>query len=485
MTRALSGRGPLHAVPFLALAPFLLVPWLGAPRLYGDAGEYVLMAESWFRHGSPDLRPADVLALRAHYAARGWPLPEDAIVGNYHEARDGRRYAYHFSAYSALGWPFRTVLEKWGEPLRALPILNGLLFAAALAAALRAWPAPRAERLLLAGLLASSPAVGFLLWPHPEVLSFAGVVLALVARERGALAAATAFAGLAALQNPPLVLLAGALLLEAGAGAVRTRRAFQAVGAAGGLLLGLLPAFFYLWNFGTWNLAVRPAEAAESLSVPRSLDLLFDLNLGLLPVTPMALLLYLALVATALARRRNLRLLTEAALVAALAFACTANSNWNNGTTGPSRYTAWMAPLLLAGLVRGAGTVDPQRRAWRALLGVALLTQTVLLLARGEAIGREDHLEHSRAARLLLDHAPALYRPTHEVFWERTLHRETWPEGPVVYERDGRCRKALVRRRDLDDLRARCGPLPAAAEAAFSRLPRGLDEKRSFVYVDF
>jgi hypothetical protein len=472
-------------VALLVAAPFLLAPLVAAPRPYGDAGEYVLMAESWFRHGGPELQPGDVAALRAHYGARGWPLPEEAIVGNYHEAKDGRRYAYHFWGYSLLGVPLRSALEKWGEPLRALPLLNGLLFAAALAAAGLAWPAALAERLLLAGLLASSPALGFLLWPHPEVLSFAGVTLALVARERGALAAASAFAGMAALQNPPLVLLAGGLLALAVIEAMRTHRPARGLAAAAGLALALLPALFYSRNFGTWNLAIRPAEAAESLSFPRSLDLFFDLNLGLLCVAPVALLLYLALVVASLVRRRDYRLLAEAALVLALAFACTANSNWNNGTTGPSRYTTWIAPILFVGVVRGTATSGPERKAWRVALAAAFLSQTAILLARGEGIGREDHLEHSGAARLVLDHVPALYRPTHEVFWERTLHHEAWPEGPVVYEREGRCRKALVRRRDLEELRARCGPLPPKAEAALASLPRGLDEKRAFLYVDF
>ncbi|HET6898351.1 MAG TPA: hypothetical protein VFK70_08390, partial [Vicinamibacteria bacterium] len=41
------------------------------PRPFGDAVEYLLMAESWAAHGSPELRPGDVDALRRHAAVAG------------------------------------------------------------------------------------------------------------------------------------------------------------------------------------------------------------------------------------------------------------------------------------------------------------------------------------------------------------------------------------------------------------------------------
>ena len=64
------------------------------------------------------------------------------------------------------------------NPLRALPLTNAVLFGAALVGTgLLPWGAWR--RLALAGLLLFSPALAFLLWPHPEIFSFALVSLAL------------------------------------------------------------------------------------------------------------------------------------------------------------------------------------------------------------------------------------------------------------------------------------------------------------------
>ena len=62
------------------------------PRPFGDAPEYLLMAESWAAHGSPALRPGDVDALRRNAAAAGLAVDPDDALGNYFEGRDGRFY---------------------------------------------------------------------------------------------------------------------------------------------------------------------------------------------------------------------------------------------------------------------------------------------------------------------------------------------------------------------------------------------------------
>jgi hypothetical protein len=114
-------------------------------------------------------------------------------------------------------------------------------------------------------------------------------------------------------------------------------------------------------------------------------------------------------------------------------------------------------------------------------VAAALVLQGGIALARHGFLSRPDFLEHSTAARLVLEYVPAAYNPTHEIFMERTLHREGWPDGPVVFEAQGRCRKALVRGRQQGALVKRCGPLPAGAVGS----PTGAEEKRAWVYVDF
>ena len=251
---------------------------------------------------------------------------------NYHAGRDERLYGYHFWGYSLAGVPARRLLESRGlSPLRALPVTNALLFGLALVA-VAFLPSTGARRLALGGLLLLSPALGFLMWPHPEVFTFALVMLALVLAARGGHAAAVLAAALASLQNPPLVLLVALLWAAAALAAWRRRSATPVLLGTLAALPALLPAVFFQWQFGVFNLSVRPSEAAESLSALRALDLAVDPNLGLLPHAPLTLLLAVVGALAALRRRRATPALLVFVLLPLLAFACTANSNSEQAT---------------------------------------------------------------------------------------------------------------------------------------------------------
>lgn len=475
-------------LPVAALA-LLVAAALRLPlRPHGDAGEYLLMLESWRQHRSPELQPQDLESLRGFLLREGLSIDESRILPNYHAGRDGRLYCYHFWGYSLVGVPARWLLESRGlSPLRALPVTNAVLSGLALVAvACLPWTGFR--RLLLGGLLLFSPALGFLMWPHPEIFSFALVTLALVLTARGRHVAAVLAAALASLQNPPLLLFVALVWAGAAVAAWRKRRVGIGLLATLASLLALLPAAFFQWQFGVFSISVRPAEAAQSLSALRALDLAIDPNLGLLPHAPLTLLLALGGALGALRRRQAWPAVLVLVLVPALAYACTANSNWNNDTSGPSRYVVWMLPLL-AFVAVGEIALGPTRPLGRGAgwaLGLALAVQAAAVLARGGPLARSDFLEHSWAARLVLDHRPSLYRPTPEVFVERTLHHEGPVEGPVVYrDARGRCRKAWLQWRHAEALLAQCGPPPGEMAARLHANAGSRATKRDWTYIDY
>ena len=467
----------------LLVAAALVLPL----RLHGDAGEYLLMLESWHRHGSPEWRAGDVESLRGLLAKDGLAVDESRVLSNYQRAESGRLYCYHFWAYSLAGLPARAALEALGlSPLRALPLTNAAAFGLALLGC-AALPGSPGRRLGLLGLLLFSPALAFLMWPHPEVVAFACVATALARSARGQGSAAVLAAALASLQNPPLLLLVGGLVAGALVSAWRTRRVGTAVRAGLAALPATLPPAFFAWNFGVLNLSVRPAEAAQSLSATRALDLALDPNLGLLPHAPLTLALALTIALVATVRRRLVPALLVLVLTPLLAFACTANSNWNNDTAGPSRYLAWIFPLLAFVVAGGAASPErPLGRAAGGALALALVTQAAPLLARGGPLAPSDFLRHSWAARLVLDRWPRLYNPAPEVFVERTLGHEQAFEGPVVY-RDpvARCRKAWLQPRHAETLLALCGAPPADTLARLRARAANPDTKREWGYLDY
>jgi hypothetical protein len=224
-------------------------------------------------------------------------------------------------------------------------------------------------------------------------------------------------------------------------------------------------AFFYR-HFGTPSVIAQQGASLHDLSLRKTLELFFDLNLGLLPYVPVALLALVAGVVTSLVRRSPGLDLAAAGVLLPMAALCTATTNWNHGTTGPSRYAVWMVPFVYAGLLawrRRLGGAEPTR-AYAMLLAAAVATQAAIVLGRGGPLAHPDYFEQSAAARFVLRHAPGLYNPSHEIFVARTLHTpahaRTELAGPVVYRDGGQCRKAWARPEDLAALAVECGRAP-------------------------
>ncbi len=453
-----SEGGRAEALAFALVATFVVTTSLRVPpRVVGDGAEYLVVAEAWSRHATPDLRPGDREAVRQLLDVEGLPGGERLREVPEVAGRDGRAYGIHFWGYSLATLPVRWVLG-WLDvgALRAPQVTNALLLVAAFGLALYRSPAPDGARHTLAALTVLSPALWFVMWPHPEVFSFALTTAALVWRASGRRGLAVTAAALASTQNPPLVLLALALLVEAAREARRTREPWR-LWAALGLLPALAPCLFSLWQFETPSLLTRGSVSPANLSLRRTLELVVDPNLGLLPYAPVVVVS--SLVAAIRAGGRSLAW----ALALPVAFLCTATCNWNSGTSGPARYAVWIYPLILWGFVHpGRGGADHHTFRWRGLAGIAIVSQALLVASRGGMEPRVDYLRHSAVARLLLDHWPSLYNPSYEIFGERTRRAEEPFPGPepILYRFRGQCRKALAQKRHLALLRTECGHDP-------------------------
>ncbi len=443
------------------------------------------MTESLWRHGTPELRPGDIQGLGTAAAREALPLDFADVMRGYFPDRHGARVSYHFWGYSALALPVRALLRPFGiSVLHAPAVVNAIALAGALWAVLAARTLGRGERGAFAALLLFSPALGLLLWPHPEVCTFSLVAVALVALAEGKPIPALLAASLASTQNPPLVFLVGGVWCVLSTRAARSG-AFPPARFALALLAtapAVVPALFFYLHFGTPSVIARQGAAVGQVSARKVAELFVDPNLGLLPYLPLPLAAFgLGLVRRAV--RRTWGPDVFAALVLApMAVACTATTNWNHGTSGPSRYALWMVPLVYLGLLGWrprALAPARSRTAYAALLGVAVASQAVVVVARKGPFADPDYLRHSYAARLLLRCCPAAYDPTPEIFASRTLHAPiaavSTLEQPVVYRDESGCRKAWARPADLPALTAACGKEPRA----------GGGRRGEWTYLDF
>jgi hypothetical protein len=286
-------------------------------------------------------------------------------------------------------------------------------------------------------------------------------MLAIVGSYRGCRWAPMLWASLATLQAPPFVLLLAFVWARRVLAGPLPRSAGDATLAAAPALAS--PLFFYLY-FGTPSLIARESAHLSNLSASRTLDLLLDLNLGLVAYMPVTVALFALAAAAALWRAP--RAPWDAVLLAAtalMAVTTTANGNWNHGTVGPSRYAVWLLPMVCFLVVRLADQAPAGRGPLlTTALALAIAVQATVVVGKGATLAEPDYHRHSDLARLVLRYRPGWYNPDHQVFEARATRGDA--SGPWIYEDAGRCRKALVRARPrhLRELRHVCGSIPPA-----------------------
>jgi hypothetical protein len=421
------------------------------PMAVGDSGEYLLTLEAFANHGTPDVRAQDATSL-GHAAAR-WPI-RGAFGDLWRQtrpARDGRVYTWHFWAYPLAALPMKMFLRATGgNELAAAQVTNALFLVAAGWLVLLAPWLDRGVATWWALLTFIGPPAWFCVWPHTEVFTFALVTVAVACALGGRFLPATAVLAIASTQNPPLAPLAVALAVVDALRPPRTARRLGLTLAA--VFPALLPALFYLATFGRPSIMLGESADLAAMSIAKALDLLLDLNIGLLPYVPGVVVLALVALAATRDRRRLLVLGCWTAFFAG-ALGASAGIVWNFGTSGPSRYAVWLSPFLIAAAAQLGRT-----RLGAALLAMALATQAAILVTRLPDWGADDHLQHSYAANFVLRRWPALYNPHHDVFLDRTP--PLFPNGPAVFRWGTTCRKALAQKRHAHELAAACGSLP-------------------------
>ena len=168
-------------------------------------------------HGTPAIRPADMaeaasLAPQAWFPALSRQFAQGVADGArnpvpaFYRGNDGQYYAIHFFTYSALAAvPFKLFKAIGISPFKCFQLVN-LAFVFLLGVAcLRLFDSATRAALAVALFLLSGGLLYFN-WSSPEIMSAAGLLCALIFFITEAPLIAGAIAGIAAMQNPPIVL---------------------------------------------------------------------------------------------------------------------------------------------------------------------------------------------------------------------------------------------------------------------------------------
>ncbi len=450
---------------FVAALTLLCTYWMlrVKPVRYGDGQEYLFMIESLRSHGTPELRQTDIekAASKPGFSPFNERYDENwTPYFGYFQSLDGSWYSQHFWAYSLACLPIRFLLEIIHKDTRmAMQMTNAALFAALLWFIALRRSLTNGQKLLAILLTTCSPFFWFLHWTHSEVYLYVMVSLALVLAYEGSIRAAILCASFAAVQNQAITVLVGLLVLRGIVISWKTKNWRIALGGFAAASISTLSPLYYWFHFG------RPSLIAPESLLPkwkRMLELLFGLDLGMLPFIPIALLLMLGLVAWATWKEHGRAFETQifVALLTLLA-SCSSVDNWNAGTVGPSRYVVWMLPLVFLPLVLRVPMLWSHRWA-RGLLVIGVALQAAIV---GSVLWRSDrgfptYVDNDRfssISKFTLNHLPSLYNPDFQTFCERTLGGGAECLDPTVFRVGDKCRKAAVTCNGLALLKEQCG----------------------------
>jgi hypothetical protein len=457
------------------LAALTVLFCLNQAVLGGDMLEYTLDTVAIARHGTPDIRLPDIAAVRKLVPQIGWafdPLEQDMRKGvrdvypAFVRGKHGDVFPIHFFGYPALAALPLRVFEAVGiPPLKAFQAANyASIFVLGLAMLRFFRSAVRAALGVL--LFLGCGGMLYMNWTSPECVSAASLLAGLLFWLGGAPVAGGVMAGLAAQQNPTIVMFfAFAPLLQLAvdwrraAGIQANVRALLTRANVAGLAIGLavfaLPPLFNLVQFGVPNIIARKFSDPSLISGTRLVSFFFDLNQGAIVALPGVAV---ALLAWGWRRGAPRSTAVCLALVLALIVPALAVLNWNSGAAGVMRYAFWAGmPLVLALLlrVRAHGRWPPLLALWLVLAQAAAMVHA----------GSYSYVEFSPAARFVLAHAPNHYHPEPEIFAERMAGNDDYiqPDKVYVYRPAGLPPKALFNVANPRAGERLCGPGRALA----------------------
>jgi hypothetical protein len=427
---------------------FVLNALQGPIVFRGDANDYFLMNVSMSAHGTPELRASDVerySALRVEEDVIG----QSPYDGYFVSPVNGLRYCWHFWLYPAVAAPAHVLLDAAGaSPLRAYELTNVFMFLIAMHAIARIARLRPEQRLLFGGLFVASPVAWYMSWPSAEVFTASLVVLAIALFTRERYVAGVLAAALGATINPSLLIMVAVLGLYALIRTPAHERLRTAAGLAGAGALDLAAVAFNLVLFHAGNLIQWAGMASTRFVTPHKIEAFFlSLDQGLLPYVPVILILAVAAVARAAARRDWWVLARFAAILASVALTAT-TIEWNSDAIGLRRHAMWVFPFLLW---LGVEVLATSSRRNRRAIAVGLAAQMLVFSAWVYPPGMA-HM--SSVTELVLAHAPTLYSPVPSVFAARTEHL-TVPMAealPAVFQTSRGVRKVLVDRAHLEHL---------------------------------
>lgn len=483
---------------FCSLYCFVKIAFTIPPSLSGDGAEYLLVAEAFYNHGTPDIKPEDARgaqnilfrngdkSMHPYYAGlAGFLKQPHKLLDQYwglFASKNSRLYGYHFWFYSLTVVPLMYLLKLLGlNQLLAFQLTNYLFMLLVLAYI--TWFSKLRDKLKMLAmfLFLSVSMIWCVKLSQTEAFStsffFLSILLLYDKRYKTCMLSAV----IASLQNPPIAFFIPFILLKNILDKGFHLKDFLVLGIIGSFCL--FPTAFYYVHFGVPNLIIYiKAIDSQFLTLSRFHSLFFDFSQGMIITLPVALpFVFWEFVAKIVKGYKfwDFSLFFIFVLIL-MGIPVVQQCNWNSSIVS-IRYATWMGMLVVAYLLFG---IDWKKRFNRVALFLIIFSQLFVVVAfRGLDCAVWKYVWFNQFTQFVLDKVPAFYNPDPEIFYERVLHHEDInpDDSPVIYKNsNGLIRKAMVHESRMD-----YNPISGLDSATYKKLKSNLRFTYGWAYINF
>jgi hypothetical protein len=450
----------------------------------GDAVEYVLETEAFYRHSSPDIKFTDSRSFKASFLKNNsWdksykPWLFDAFTnflrtpqkafgkegdtfGGLYVAKNGKVYGYHFFTYPLLNVPARAAMKLFKQnPLSAFKTTNAFLVLLTCFIILFVSPFDAFTSAFISLSFYFSSSFWYLGWIHPEVFVVCFVTLSLWLYFQNYFCISLILMAIATTQYQPLLFILLVLIVCNLKGKKLSLKTISIPFCC--IILAALPALFYYYHFNTFSIINKAGYLdSQYRTFNRIFGFCFDINQGIILALPLVLILYIVLFFNSVAegiktRSLSLNILIQLAILS-ISYVVSAMIIWNHGQSVINRYATWTSAIIL---VHFFFLIEHLKYKMRFILIFIVLVSQIGTALYHEKISLSELncYEHKPLARWVLNNYPSVYNPDPTIFAIRTNRDflNLTPEvSPISYfDQDKNLCKILCHKSKLYELTA-------------------------------
>lgn len=437
----------------LALSAMFVFTWKLPIVKVGDGSEYYAMQIAWKSTNLPHMTEASWDAYDKLYRSNtilGFTPTE--ILRNQFPYLDlnGTYDFLHFWAYPGLAAAINKAIP-FASTHASFLLLHSLLFALLATLAYR-WHG-KAGLLAVCILTFASPVIWFSNKVHSEWWTFCLTMMSVIAVTSKRWGLAAFLLALCSTQNISFAMPAGfcALVTLFQAYKISRMSVQDSLFIALALFLVTLHPLYYFYRFHVLTPTLFSGASLEKGSVLKAFNYILDPDIGLFPNWPLGIVIFIFAVfylyrsAKALPKKYPFELGFYAVYLVSCFYAQAAATNVNSGATiDLARYGIWYIALAYPIVLLAENKIKSIKMA-SILFSIAITTFALFNILRYWPSNAENNTTPSPVSRWLYSHAPNIFNPNLEVFYERNSGiGETAPiEKPAIILGPD-CKKVLL-----------------------------------------